>query len=321
MTLWRDILKKNFRDWTKLADFLQLDLPACPSHFPLNLPLRLAQKIGKNNPHDPILRQFLPSNEEMVDVPGFSTDPVGDLPARIEKKLLQKYQGRALMVATSVCAMNCRFCFRRNFDYETEDKTFDRELESLQNDPSISEIILSGGDPLSLSDQKLSSLISRLEKIPHLQRLRFHTRYPIGIPERIDAHFLQILEKTRLQTIFIVHINHPYELDPDIFFALKKVQTLGIPLLNQTVLLRGVNDDLQTLKTLFETLVDHGIIPYYLHQLDQVKGAAHFEVSESEGLELMEKLGMLLPGYALPRYVKEIPGMAAKMEVEENRCH
>jgi EF-P beta-lysylation protein EpmB len=229
-----------------------------------------------------------------------------------EKKLLQKYQGRSLLVTTKACVMNCRFCFRQNFDYEREDKTFKKELAYLKNDPSISEIILSGGDPLSLSNSHLSELFKELENIPHLKRLRFHTRFPLGIPERLDAELLGLLAGLRFQTVFVIHCNHPAELDETVLAKLKEVQKLGIPVLSQTVLLKNVNDRVEVLKELFERMVDFGIQPYYLHQLDPVEGAAHFEVSEDIGRNLIRELAGMLPGYAVPRYVKEIPNELSK---------
>lgn len=318
MTSWRQIQRQNFTDWKRLSAFLELDTAHVLQHpdFPLNLPLRLAQKIKKNTFDDPILRQFLPTRAELKTVLGFNSDPIGDLSARKEKKLLHKYKGRALLVCTSACVMNCRFCFRQNFPYETQEKSFDAELQTIAKDPSISEIILSGGDPLSLSDQTLGSLISSLSKIPHLKKLRFHTRFPIGIPERINARFLDILESTHLQVVFVLHCNHPDELDKEVIASIKKIQFLGIPALNQTVLLKGVNDSVPILKMLMEKLTDSGIIPYYLHQLDKVQGAAHFEVSEEKGVSLVQQLSCELPGYAVPRYVKEILGEPGKTRLQ-----
>jgi EF-P beta-lysylation protein EpmB len=306
---WRAIQKQNFTSWPKLSEFLQLDTEVIvhPT-FPLNLPRRLAEKIEKGNPSDPILRQFLPTPDELKKTPGFLSDPVGDIEARKTQKLLQKYRGRALLVTTSACAMHCRFCFRQNYNYETADKSFDQDLKLLSEDATITEVILSGGDPLSLSNETLKKLIHDLEKIPHLKRLRFHTRFPIGIPERIDAPFLQILQECRLQTVVIIHVNHPKELDADIFRALRQLQCLGIPVFNSAVLLRGVNDDLTILKELFETLSNHGVLAYYLNQLDRVQGAAHFEVPEDEGLKIISALMASLPGYAVPRYIREVAG-------------
>ncbi len=323
MVPWRQIQLQNFTCWKKLADFLELDPSYFPailkdSHFPLNLPFRLAQKIQKNRWDDPILLQFLPVEKEKEIVLGYKADPVGDLDARKSSKLLKKYHGRALLVCTSSCAMNCRFCFRQNYDYETQNKEFAEEIELIRQDASLTEIILSGGDPLSLSNETLRSLIQRLDVIPHLQRLRFHTRFPIGIPERIDEEFLSILEKTNLQIFFVIHTNHASEFDAQVAASLKKIQKLGIPILNQTVLLRGVNDHVSILKELCEKLAGHGIIPYYLHQLDRVQGAAHFEVSEEEGRELIAELTELMSGYAVPKYVKEEAGEPSKTGLLED---
>jgi lysine 2,3-aminomutase len=315
--LWRQIQRDNFTDWKKLLSFLDFDLSNVEqvlpqSKFPLNLPRRLAEKIEKGNWRDPILRQFIPTIEELDPSPLFVLDPVADSRFRSKPKLLHKYHGRALLLCSSACAMHCRFCFRHHFDYETKDKLFVEELAAIAHEPSITEIILSGGDPLSLSDAQLQHLFNELEKIPHLQRLRFHTRFPIGIPERIDDSFINILSTYKKQLVFIIHCNHPQEFDGEIFHYLKKIQQLGIPILTQSVLLRNVNDDVQTLKNLFELLVDHGIMPYYLHQLDRVQGAAHFEVPEEKGKFLMNQLKALLPGYAIPKYVKEIANQPSK---------
>jgi EF-P beta-lysylation protein EpmB len=315
--LWRQIQRNNFTDWKKLLSFLDFDSRAesnvLPhSKFPLNLPQRLAEKIEKGNWNDPILRQFIPTIQESQPTPLFVLDPVADGSFRPKPKLLHKYHGRALLLCTSACAMHCRYCFRQHFDYETRDKFFIEELAAIASDSSISEILLSGGDPLSLSDAQLQYLLDELEKIPHLKRIRFHTRFPIGIPERIDPHFIRLLASCKKQMIFVIHCNHPLEFDEEIFNHLKKIQQLGIPVLSQSVLLHKINDDVETLKTLFELLIDNGIIPYYLHQLDRVQGAAHFEVPEEKGKLLMHRLGMLLPGYALPKYVREIANQPKK---------
>ena len=317
MQLWRKIQRDNFTEWKRLCTFLELetvhhDKILSDTHFPLNLPARLAKKIAKNCWTDPLLRQFLPTRQEKIVHPLFTKDPVKDAQFRTAPKLLHKYTGRALLVCTSACAMNCRFCFRQNFDYEKEDKSFEAELEAIRQDTTLTEIILSGGDPLSLSNELLHSLIDRLSAIPHLKRLRFHTRFPIGIPERIDEGFIDMIRSTRLQVFFVVHCNHPQELDEDIFAALKKLQLLGCPVLSQTVLLKDVNDNLKILCTLFETLVDRGILPYYIHQLDRVQGTAHFEVPLEDGRKLAAALRAHLPGYAVPDFVAEIPDQPSK---------
>lgn len=319
--IWRKIQRTNFIDWKKLLKFLEFDILAAnalvltDTKFPLNLPHRLALKIEKNKWNDPILRQFLPTQEEQQSSTLFVTDPVGDHCARTAPKLLHKYQGRALLVTTSACAMHCRYCFRQHFDYQTQDKLFHEELALIRKDTSISEVLLSGGDPLSLSDPQLESLFQELQQIPHVKRIRFHTRFPMGIPERITDDFLHILKSSSKQIFFIIHCNHANEFDAEIFSQLKKIQQLAIPVMTQTVLLRGVNDTVETLKDLFELLIDNGIIPYYLHQLDRVQGAMHFEVGEEQGKRLMTKLAALLPGYAIPKYVKEIPQRPQKTQI------
>ena len=264
--IWRQIQKQNFTDWKKLADFLELkeiqrDSLLKSPQFPLNLPLRLAQKIPKGTLDDPLLRQFIPTMDETKHLPNYVMDPVGDSVSRREPKLLQKYRGRVLLVCTSACAMHCRFCFRQNFDYETESKLFDNEIKIIEEDSSIHEVILSGGDPLSLGNDVLKTLLLRLSAIPHITRIRFHTRFPIGIPERMDADFVEIVSTLRQQVWFIIHCNHARELDSEILDRLKLLQKKGVLVLNQAVLLKGVNDDAETLKSLCETLVDNGIIP------------------------------------------------------------
>ncbi len=315
--LWRQILRKNFTNWEKLADFLELSeekrLKILKNpQFSLNLPVRLAQKITKNNLEDPILKQFLPTTEESIINPQFREDPVQDLEFRKESKLLHKYPGRALLICTSACAMHCRYCFRQNFPYETQNKEFAKEIELIRQDSTLNEIILSGGDPLSLDDALLNELLDSLDSFSHVKRIRFHTRFPIGIPERLDEDFLKILRNRRCQLWFIIHTNHPQELDDEVLAALKNVQQMGIPVLNQSVLLKGVNDDLTTQQQLCEKLVDHGILPYYLHQLDRVQGTAHFEVATNQGRQLIQSLTSCLSGYAVPKYVSEIPGFPNK---------
>ena len=318
--LWKKILRSNFVDVTKLSDFLELDEAQRQkilhtSRFRLSLPQRLAQKISKRTLDDPILKQFLPTLDENIKSSNFISDPVGDSSCRIGNKLLHKYEGRMLLVTTSACAMHCRYCFRQHFDYETHKKLFEDELIIIRQDTSVNEIILSGGDPLSLDDKFLKNLLGDLSTIPHIKKIRFHTRFPIGIPERIDQSFLALLQSIPLQFWFIIHTNHPNELDSDVFNALKSLQRIGIPILNQFVLLRGVNDDVDVLAQLCSQLADHGIMGYYMHQLDRVEGASHFEVPVEKGKELIKELAKRLPGYAVPRYVQEIAGMPSKTPI------
>lgn len=317
---WRERIRQNICSMHALADYLELDavhrssLEMNPS-FRLNLPLRLAGKIPKNCLDHPLARQFVPLKEESIHKQGWLPDPVQDTTFQKSERLLQKYQGRVLVVSTGACAMHCRYCFRQNFDYPAAGSSPAREIDLISQDPSICEVILSGGDPLSLSDHVLARWIAALDSIPHVKRLRLHTRFPIGIPERITENLLSLLTSTRLQVWMVVHCNHALELDEDVCSALKRVLCAGIPVLNQAVLLRGVNDDLQTQIELCSRLVDHGIQPYYLHQLDRVQGAQHFEVPVKEGLDLIRALRSHVSGYAVPEYVAEVPGHPSKTPI------
>ena len=320
--MWRAIQRTNIRDIHSLVSFLELTaaqrkILLHKSPFALNLPLRLANKIQKSSLDDPILKQFLPTKDETKSLEGYISDPVGDLASLKETKLLHKYRGRVLLVMTSACAMHCRYCFRQNFPYEKKgSQDYAAEIQYITQDPSIEEVILSGGDPLSLSNKTIASLMDKIGKISHVKRLRFHSRFPIAIPERIDEEFVEMLAKSPLQSYFVIHCNHPKELDDDLFFALRKLQQRGISVLNQAVLLKGINDCSKTLKELFGSLANHGVLAYYLHQLDRVQGSAHFEVSEEKGLELVEAIAKELPGYAVPKYVREIPSQLSKTRIE-----
>ena len=315
--LWRRVQRENFTRIEPLLDFLELSADQrreifFDPKFILNVPRRLAAKMEKNTLDDPILRQFVPLNEEKTPAPGFVLDPVKDQTFCKTEKILHKYRSRALLLTTGACAMHCRYCFRQNFPYETEIAGFEKEIAYLEGDPSIHEVILSGGDPLSLSDLSLSLLLNALERIPHIKRIRFHTRFPLGIPERIDDSFLKLLAASSRQIFFVIHCNHPKELDSDVISHLRKIQKLGIPILNQSVLLKGVNDEEKVLLELSETLISHGMVPYYLHQLDLVQGSSHFRVPEERAVELVQYLQQNLSGFAVPRLAREEPGKLSK---------
>jgi EF-P beta-lysylation protein EpmB len=321
MEEWKKIQSKNFHSLKSLADFLLLDeknrsLLAWDRPFPLQLPIRLAEKIPKNSLDDPIARQFLPLKEESISHPNFTLNPNQEEPPIGCSKLLHKYKGRVLLVTTGACTMNCRFCFRQNFPYSTYSAPLENEIAYIEKDSSIHEVILSGGDPLSLSDRYLASLLDQISAISHIRLIRFHTRFPIGIPERISPAFLQILESCQKQIVFVIHTNHPHELDREVLASLKKIQKSGVSLLSQTVLLSKVNDNIETLKELFLLLSENGVIPYYLHQLDPVAGGMHYNVKETDGLNLIESLQKEIPGYALPTYVKEVPFAPSKLPVK-----
>lgn len=283
--------------------------------FGLKVTAPYLARIRHNDPADPLLRQVLPVFDELIEKEGFSADPVGDLMAMTSPGLLHKYHGRALLLVTAACAIHCRYCFRRAFPYTDANPARDdwqQALDNIEADPSIAEIILSGGDPLSLSDQRLAALSQKLDAIPHLQRLRIHTRLPVVAPSRVDDALCDWLGSTRLQTIVVLHINHPQEIDADLTEACKRLHDAGATLLNQAVLLAGVNDDATTLKHLSERLFGSRVLPYYLHQLDRVQGATHFEVPDEQAHQLLTALRESLPGYLVPRLVREQAGGASK---------
>lgn len=270
---------------------------------------------------DPLLRQVLPLDAEDQLNPGFGTDPVGDLAALAGPGVLHKYQGRALVITTGACAIHCRYCFRRHFPYadaQGRGADWTPVLDYLARDDSIEEVILSGGDPLALSDSRLAVLAEGLDRIAHLQRLRIHTRLPIVLPERVDAALLAWLGATRLKPVMVLHANHAREFDTSVDAALARLRATGVCLLNQSVLLRGVNDSVAALRALSERLFRAGVLPYYLHLLDRVQGAAHFEVAEAQARVLLLELAAQLPGYLLPRLVREQAGAAAKQLVSLN---
>jgi EF-P beta-lysylation protein EpmB len=311
------VLKSAIRDPLVLCRRLQLPdayheaARRAADDFSVFVPPGYLERIEPANAHDPLLRQVLPLAEEGHNPPGYRRDPVGDLAAQLAPGLLGKYAGRVLMVATGSCAVHCRYCFRRHFPYSAGPRSTDAwepALAAIAADPSIREIILSGGDPLMLVDDLLAQLSARLAAIPHVRRLRVHTRLPIMIPERVNDELLAWLSGTRLAPVMVVHANHPAEIDRHVAAALRRLVGAGMPVLNQAVLLRGVNDRADALAELCERLIELGVMPYYLHQLDRVAGAAHFEVPEETGLALMAELRRRLPGYAVPRYVREQPG-------------
>jgi L-lysine 2,3-aminomutase len=283
--------------------------------FPLRVPRSYLKRMEKNNPNDPLLRQVLPVPAEEAEIAGYNRDPVGEIDKHASPGLIQKYEGRALLITTNACAIHCRYCFRRHYPYADNLAGRDKwttALETLRADPGIKEIILSGGDPLSMADDKLGSLILQLEQIPHLIWLRLHTRIPIVMPDRVSSGLLNVIGRSRFKQTLVVHANHPNEIDDEVASALDKLHGTGIQLLNQSVLLRGVNDDARILAQLSERLYLHHVLPYYLHMLDPVAGAAHFEVPEKTARRIMQDLRVRLPGYLVPRLVREIDGEAFK---------
>jgi EF-P beta-lysylation protein EpmB len=319
---WQDALRDAIRDPTELCRVL--DLPAAIAdeahsaerQFPLFAPRGFVARMRSGDPADPLLRQVLPIGVEQNAASGFVADPVGDEASVQQAGLLQKYSGRALLVTTGACAVHCRYCFRRHFPYSQLPRSLDEwrpALEQIATDAALNEIILSGGDPLMLVDSVLAALVDELSAIRHVRRLRIHTRLPIMIPERVTSELIELLRGSRPTPIVVVHANHANELDCRVQAALVRLAEAGILLLNQAVLLAGVNDSVAAQVSLAEQLVDCRVIPYYLHQLDPVAGAAHFEVPIATGRQIVEEMRARLPGYAVPRYVREIPGEASKV--------
>lgn len=317
---WQRQLAQAIRDSSQLLQALGLPkTDHVDSQFPTLVPKSFLQRMVSGDPNDPLLRQVLVDSRELIHVPGFVADPVGDTAAKLTDGVLQKYEGRALLVTTGACAVHCRYCFRREYPYQNEPRRMEDwqpAIELLSKDTSITEVILSGGDPLMLTDIRLTELCHQLDAIPHLQRIRFHTRLPIVLPDRVTSEFISLLTSLRCQAIVVVHANHGNEIANDCVESLQRLVRAGIPVLNQAVLLKGINDTADELVELCTRLVNIGVMPYYLHQLDRVNGSAHFEVQTEHGLQLIKQISQRLPGYAVPKFVQEVEGQLNKTPVE-----
>ena len=314
---WRDAV----RDPRELLALVGLESLAsglsdeAAAGFPLRVPHAFIARMRRGDPADPLLRQVLPVLDEDRVVPGFALDAVGDGAARAARGVIRKYHGRALLVATGACAVHCRYCFRRHFPYAEETAAAEGwrdAVAAIAADPSIDEVILSGGDPLALATPKLAELTDALAAIPHLRRLRIHTRLPIVLPERVDAALLDWLRALPWPVAVVVHANHANEFDAGVDAAMAALRGAGATLLNQAVLLRGVNDSVDALAALSGRAFSAGVLPYYLHQLDRVAGTAHFEVTDARARALHAALAARLSGYLVPRLVREIPGDTGK---------
>jgi EF-P beta-lysylation protein EpmB len=318
---WQAAWRAAVRDPRELLGMLGLHAQAAgisaaaAAQFPLRVPRGFVARMRHGDARDPLLRQVLPVLDEERIAPGFGLDAVGDAAARRGGGVIHKYQGRALLIATGSCAVHCRYCFRRHYPYAEDTAAasgWRAAVELIRGDPTIHEVILSGGDPLSLADHKLVELTDALRDIPHIRRLRIHTRLPIVLPERVDAGLLHWLGDLPWPVAIVVHANHANEFDASVDAALAALHAAGATLLNQAVLLRGVNDSVDALAGLCERGHQAGVLPYYLHQLDRVAGAAHFEVDDDEALALHAALAARLPGYLVPRLVREIAGQPGK---------
>lgn len=325
---WQQQLAQAVRDPVELLALLGLSpaqlgpghsaesLRAATAGFALRVPHAFIQRMRPGDPADPLLRQVLSVPAELQPVQGYVADPLEETAARGAPGLLQKYRGRALLVTTGACAVHCRYCFRRHYDYgadqDSDAPRWAPALERLAADPGLEEIILSGGDPLSLGNARLGQLLARLAEMPQLRRIRLHTRTPVVLPARVDAGLLALLAPLRQRLVIVVHANHPAEIDADTAAALRALAGHSAVLLNQSVLLAGVNDDAETLAALSRSLFAAGALPYYLHQLDRVAGAAHFAVDDTTALALQRQLIGTLPGYLVPKLVREIAGADGK---------
>ncbi|MEH6626984.1 MAG: EF-P beta-lysylation protein EpmB [Motiliproteus sp.] len=319
---WQQILASSVSDPRELLQRLQLPeellttMTSAHGEFAVRVPEPYLQRIEPGNPKDPLLLQVLPRAQEMLQVAGFIKDPLAEQQANQHQGIIHKYQGRLLLIISGGCAINCRYCFRRHFPYgdnQLGKEEWSQALDYIRQDSSITEVIFSGGDPLATSDQRLASMINELDQIPHLKRLRIHSRLPVVIPQRITEELLNTLQQSRLDKVLVTHINHPKELDPIFKEAMSQLKLAGITLLNQSVLLKDINDNHETLCELSESLFEAGILPYYLHLLDPVAGASHFDVNEQQARKLVGQLCDQLPGYLVPKLVKELAGASAKV--------
>jgi EF-P beta-lysylation protein EpmB len=318
---WRSVMAEAVRDFRQLCRLLDLSAEVASAgqgacqNFPLLVPQPYLSRIQPGNPQDPLLLQVLPQPIELAEQVGFGTDPVGENQTARWPGVLRKYPGRLLIVASRDCAVHCRFCFRRHFPHRTPPLNahwLNNLVGEISHQTDLHEVVLSGGDPLTLDDVVLADLARQLAGVPHLRRLRIHTRLPIMVPQRVTAELVAWMRATRLTVIVVVHVNHPAEIDAPVAASLGRLVDAGVPVLSQSVLLRGVNDRVEVLAGLYERLVDLRVMPYYLHQLDRVLGAAHFEVPEASGAELLRQLRDRLPGYAVPRFVRETAGDSSK---------
>jgi len=321
---WQQQLAQAITEPRDLLDFLSLDdsqFPDCRQaslDFPLKVPHSFAAKMRSGDPRDPLLLQVMSHGQELQPISGYSNDPVGDLQAMPVPGLLHKYHGRVLLVTTGACAVHCRYCFRRHFPYQDNQparQQWQQALDYIAADDSISEVILSGGDPLVLSDRRLAELLHQLQAIAHVRRLRIHSRLPVVIPARITDELIALLGDSRLQCSLVIHANHPAEIADDDLPRLHRLAAAGVCLLNQAVLLRGINDSTHCQQALCERLYQARVLPYYLHLLDPVQGAAHFDLDEHRATDIINELRQRLPGYLVPQLVREIPGEKSKTPV------
>lgn len=318
---WPRQLTHAFRDGLALLRYLQLDPSdvdwsiAAAQSFRCLVPLPFARRMRPSDPLDPLLLQVLPTGAELLTDARFTEDPLAEADCQLEPGLLGKYAGRLLITATGACAVHCRYCFRRHYPYARFNPAADRwraALDRIRARTDCTEVILSGGDPLMLPDPQLDGLLHALARIEHIERLRIHTRMPVVLPARVNAALLETIAALRKPLAIVWHVNHANEIDDEVAAAAAALRQTGATLLNQSVLLRGVNDGVDHLAELSKRIYDCGVLPYYLHLLDRVRGTAHFEVDDASARELELSLRDRLPGYLVPKFVRERPGYRAK---------
>ena len=319
---WQQELAEGFSNTKELCKYLDLSSSQNSilhsAEFPLRVPREFVNRMEKGNIDDPLLKQVLPIQDEGVRFPGFNNDPVGDISAMAETGVIHKYRGRVLFITTGSCAINCRYCFRRNFpysDFQLSTQKLDLAIQYIKNNRDISEVILSGGDPLLLNDTKLFALINRLDKISHLKRIRIHSRIPVVLPSRITEDFCKLLSTIKKNIVFVIHSNHANELNENVRIACQKIKSCNATLLNQSVLLKGINDTEQELVSLSEKLFSFDVLPYYLHLLDKASGTHHFDVDQKTAISLMDRIKKVLPGYLVPKMVREQQGAFNKIVI------
>lgn len=321
--LWKKDLNQVITDPKKLLQLLNINVDDYLQHFkarqlfPVRVPLPFIERMKKNDINDPLLKQVMPLLSEFDVVDGFGMDPLKEHDS-VAEGLLHKYKNRVLMIVKAGCAVNCRYCFRRHFPYQDNSPNkarWQQALNYISSNEEISEVIFSGGDPLMASDEHLTWLVKNIENINHVKRLRIHTRLPVVIPNRITTKLVELLKNTHLKATMVLHINHGNEIDENFTNALEPLRAARIPIFNQSVLLKGINDNASTLVELSEKAFDVGILPYYLHLVDPVQGAAHFDVKEETAIKIVQEMLATLPGFLMPKLVREIAGQANKTPI------
>lgn len=315
---WQWYLRHAIRNTDDLAKALRIDIDPVPTAFPLFVPEPYLSRIERGNPDDPLLLQVLPRHAENQVVEGYVNDPLQEVGQLKGSGIIHKYHGRILIVTTGACAINCRYCFRRHFPYSEAQlghRDWQNVLSYIREDPAIREVILSGGDPLLMSDKQLSDFVNMLGELKQITHLRIHTRMPIVIPQRVNETMLDWISGTKLKVVVVIHANHEQELDDQVHRTVQKLLSAGVSVLNQSVLLKNVNDNCEALCNLSWRLSSIGALPYYLHRLDKVAGAAHFDITATRAQELITQMKNRMPGYLVPRLVSEIPGSESKQEL------